>query len=259
MDYYPDYTRLTPRSARSGLAQERLFYSSARAIIFSSAWARDQALRHSTGDSEHFFVVPFGANVEPCTKAGATRDPSRSQTCHLLFLGVDWIRKRGDFAVAVMRALRHRGVLADLTIIGGGSARIPEDPAIRSTGFLDLSNSSDRRRLSAELLRAHFLIHPAAAEAYGIALCEAAAHSLPALATATGGIPTIVKHGVTGLLFSPTEGPAAYAAAVENLWRDPSAYAAMSLAARHEFQKRLNWSVAARAALDVLSSALATP
>jgi hypothetical protein len=70
MDNYPDYTRLTPRSARSGLAQERLFYSSARAILFSSAWARDQALRHSTGDSEHFFVVPFGANVEPSTSEG---------------------------------------------------------------------------------------------------------------------------------------------------------------------------------------------
>jgi len=53
--------------------------------------------------------------------------------------------------------------------------------------------------LLADLFKgAHFVFIPSRAEAYGMAFAEANAFGVPAIGTATGGIPSIIRDGFNG-------------------------------------------------------------
>jgi glycosyltransferase involved in cell wall biosynthesis len=97
---------------------------------------------------------------------------------------------------------------------------------------------------------------PAINEAYGMALLEAQALGLPALAGRQGGVPAIVEADVTGLLAAP-EDPAAFARQLELLLRDPVRRQAMGAAARQKAQDQHSLPAASahlNAALAALSA-----
>jgi glycosyltransferase involved in cell wall biosynthesis len=81
------------------------------------------------------------------------------------------------------------------------------------------------------LRAADLFVFPSHFEALGIALVEAAACGLPAVASATGGIVDVVESGGSGLLVAPGE-PQALAAALAELARDEPRRAAMGERAR---------------------------
>jgi glycogen(starch) synthase len=59
-------------------------------------------------------------------------------------------------------------------------------------------------------------------EPFGLVALEAAMMGRPVVASAVGGLPEIVEHGVSGLLVPPNDHEA-LAAAVDKILRDPSA------------------------------------
>ncbi len=74
-------------------------------------------------------------------------------------------------------------------------------------------------------------VHPAHLEAFGIAVLEAMAMRKPVVATATGGIPEIVRDGETGVLVPPGDADA-LARAVVNLLADSPRRVAFGQAGR---------------------------
>jgi glycosyltransferase involved in cell wall biosynthesis len=78
------------------------------------------------------------------------------------------------------------------------------------------------------------------------ALLEAMAAGRPVVATRVAGIPDVVEHDVNGLLV-PARDPAALAAALERLAREPETRARLAAAARATAETRLTWSAAAQA------------
>jgi glycosyltransferase involved in cell wall biosynthesis len=72
---------------------------------------------------------------------------------------------------------------------------------------------------------------PSMYEALGIALVEAAACGLPAVASRTGGIVDVVEDGRSGILVTPGDVPA-LSAALRRLVADPGGAAVMGNAAR---------------------------
>lgn len=234
------------RYARLGLAQERAALAGASLASFPSAWAVGQAVRLCGGDPARILELPWGANLpaEP-SDAEVERFLDRragSGPCALVFIGREWRRKGGDIVLATVRELERRGVACSLTLVG---CRPPEPAPASATviAALDKRDPGDAARFTALLAAAHFLFVPSRAEAYGQVFCEAAAFGLPVLATAVGGIPSIVKDGVTGLLLPPGSAAASFADAIEEALADRGRHAAMGRAARARYLECLNWRV----------------
>lgn len=81
------------------------------------------------------------------------------------------------------------------------------------------------------LKAADLFVLPSDSESLGIALIEAMACGLPAIATRVGGIPDVVEDGIDGRLIEAGD-EAGLAAAIEHLLADPAARAALARAAR---------------------------
>jgi glycosyltransferase involved in cell wall biosynthesis len=75
------------------------------------------------------------------------------------------------------------------------------------------------------------LVHPAEMEGLGVALLQAAASGVPIVASAVGGIPEIVRHGMTGLLVAPADAEA-LESAIDRLLTQPEKAREMAAAAR---------------------------
>ena len=85
---------------------------------------------------------------------------------------------------------------------------------------------------------------PSLYEPLGIVNLEAMACGTAVVASAVGGIPEVVADGETGLLVRPDD-PAALAAALNALLRDPARAAAMGLAGRKRAMSEFGWDTIA--------------
>ncbi len=229
-------------SREQSLATERAALRNASLSIFSSAWAADAAKKALPQAADRIRMIPFGANL-PEAPAAPGSGTWPNGPLKLLFLGVYWEAKGGPIAYDALLALKRAGVKAQLVVCGCEPPGGCDDPDLIREGFLDKNKPEELARLREHLRTADFLILPTRFEAYGIVLCEAAAYGLPVLATRTGGIPTIVLEGETGLLFDERNGGEHYAEAVMRLLKDADRMHRMRVAARARFERVLNWQV----------------
>ena len=93
-------------------------------------------------------------------------------------------------------------------------------------------------------------------EPMGIVNVEAMASGAPVVATRVGGVPEIVEHERTALLVAP-EDPAALAAAIERVLRDPELAARLSAAGRAAAE-RFDWTAIAGQYRDIYRRVLAS-
>lgn len=82
-------------------------------------------------------------------------------------------------------------------------------------------------------------------EAFGLVNVEAMASGIPVIASRIGGIPEIVQHGRNGLLVQEYGNPAAFAAHIVNLARDPELYRRLSRQAREDVKNQFSWKITA--------------
>jgi glycosyltransferase involved in cell wall biosynthesis len=240
LDYHDVLQGLFTWSREQSLATERAALRKAALSIFSSAWAADAAKLAMPEMAGRVRMIPFGANLpEAPASPGVGTWPQGP--LKLLFLGVFWKEKGGPVAYEALLALKRAGVSAQLVVCGCQPPPECDDQDLIREGFLDKNKPDELARLQEHLRTADFLILPTRFEAYGIVFCEAAAYGLPVVATRTGGIPTIVLDGGTGLLFDPGAGGEAYAEAIRALLLDEHRMAAMRRAARARFEQVLNW------------------
>lgn len=259
---YSDYANYSRASIEDGDRSERAALHRASLICYASEWAADDAATYYDVPRQKIRVVPYGANaVSPyanerdAVAAAARRDWS---TVRFMFLGVDWRRKGGDTAVAVVRRLNETGTKSMLTVAG---CEPPDDvrrlPFVQSVGFLSKKDDSQRQQLHQLLLQSHFLLLPTIAECFGLVFAEASAYALPSVSRAVGGVPTAVRHGRTGLLLAPGADAEAYCSALQPLLTDRDRYQAMCLEAYRDYVGRLNWAVAGAAFVTELRAAIA--
>jgi glycosyltransferase involved in cell wall biosynthesis len=127
---------------------------------------------------------------------------------------------------------------ARLAIVGEGKlrAKLERQAAMASGGKILFAGFWPPERISSLLAAATVFVLPSRQEGLGSVLLEAMAAGVPVVAASTGGIPEIVRDGVTGLLFPPGDS-AALADAVIRLLNDPMLAARLS-AAGLEFARK---------------------
>jgi glycosyltransferase involved in cell wall biosynthesis len=172
-------------------------------------------------------------------------------------VGVDWIRKAGDFAISIAELLNRQGLPTELNIVGCTPPR--EVPSyVKVHGFLSKANDLGARRLRRLFSECHFLLHPSRAECFGLALAEASAFALPSLAAHVGGTASVVADGVNGRLFSLEDPADAYCAYIRTLFASRDEYLRAAAAAYREYAERLNWTVAGRRVCELIGEAIPT-
>ena len=253
VDYYPEFERLSARSTRDVMAMGRRAAANVRLALYASEWAASSARSAFGLPLDRVAVVPFGANLEtlPSSEEVQRAIAARPRTrCRLLWVGVDWERKRGDLVVEIAQRIAAHGIPVELTVVGcrpPGDRELPE--WVQVEGFVSKRTAVGAARLAELYARAHFLVVPSNAEAFGLVYAEAAAFGVPSVATRTGGVPTVVADGETGILDDPGAGAESYAGRILALMKDRPRYEAMARAAASRSATMLNWDVAGREAV----------
>ena len=256
IDFYPAYSNLCEESIQTAHSVQRIGLQKSQLAIYSSEWAAQTAIDRYHADPDKVKVVPFGANIEGDRHIDEIRAAIESRptdTCKLLFLGVDWLRKGGDVALAVAKQLNDLGLKTELTVVGcQPSDDKPLPDFVKLLGFIAKSTLEGKQKIDRLIADAHFLILPSIADCTPIVFCEANSLGVPCISRRVGGIPTIIKDDLNGKLFDRDSDPHEYCEYIFNIFTNYSQYKELAFSAFNEYESRLNWRVAGRRVRDLL-------
>jgi glycosyltransferase involved in cell wall biosynthesis len=260
LNFYPEYTNLDKKTIENGHYLEQSAFDRSSLIIFSSDWAAETALKYYDVKPEKIAVIPFGANVieeiDENTIRESINDKLRDKIS-ILFVGVRWHQKGGDIVYEVVRQLRAKGLDIQLDIVGcQPETDEPLPDYVIPHGFLNKNNSEQWEKLKALFLNASFFVMPTKAEAYGLVFCEANAFGVPAIGTNIGGVPTIIKNNINGVLVNPQNAKEEITEIILHYSKDKQSYKDLSLNSYSEYRRRLNWQVAGTRFKNLLEQSL---
>lgn len=240
-NYHPNYRKMSPSGRDTAERLERDTIARADLLLYPSKWAAESAVKDYGADPAKVHVIPWGANLEEAPDRGSVLAERRPGPCRLLFIGVNWDEKGADVAVATLNALRARGVDAELVICGCTPAQPLEQDGLTIIPFLDKKDPAQRERMSRLYRDADFFLLPTRADCFPIVFCEAAAHGVPSIARATGGVPSAIIEGETGILVPPTGTKDDYATVIAEVFAQPERLARLKRSSRDAYETRLNW------------------
>ncbi|AXJ11109.1 glycogen synthase [Arthrobacter sp. PM3] len=161
---------------------------------------------------------------------------------------------------------------ADTPELAAETARLIEDLQSRRTGVIVVERMLPRNELIQVLSHATAFACPSIYEPLGIVNLEAMACGAAVVASATGGIPEVVDHGVTGLLveleqvtdgtgtpLDPEKFVSEFAAALTEVVSDPARARAMGAAGRRRAEDHFSWESITETTLEVYRSVLPDP
>ncbi|WP_394764437.1 glycosyltransferase family 4 protein [Phenylobacterium sp.] len=239
-DYNINFQRLSPAIKKSANALEGMAIRGAAIATFPSRWAQSSALEHFHADQETTFQIPWGANLE--ARATTPAEMRQERPWRLLFVGVDWYGKGGDTTLETIEALKARGCDVQLDIVGcAPSDPPPQIEGVTFHGFISKNTPEGRDRLEELFRRAHLFILPTRFDAFPTVIAESASYGVPTISYRTGGVPSNVLHGQTGILIEEGAPAEAFAEAIADLMSAPERYRAMANAAFRFSRESLNW------------------
>jgi glycosyltransferase involved in cell wall biosynthesis len=186
--------------------------------------------------------------------------PSRGAARRVLFVG-GWLDIKGRRVLPELwGAVRRRRPDAELTVLGTGAGAevvLPEFAAADRGSVRVVPHLADPREVRRVMDEHDLLVMPSLSEGSPLALLEAMACGLPAVAAARGGIPDLMSDGQEGRLFDPLT-PEAGAAAVVALLEDDAGRRRCGALARAR-ASQLSWDAAAARLEDAVRLAMHPP
>ncbi|WP_344612890.1 glycosyltransferase family 4 protein [Dactylosporangium salmoneum] len=153
--------------------------------------------------------------------------------------------------LAAMPAIRERHPGTRAVVVGDGDYRgtlIEESRRLKLHRAVSFPGTLDQPTLAAVLAAADAFVMPSRYEPTGTVALEAAASGAALVVASTGGLASIVEHGVTGIRF-PVGEPDGLVDAVDALLQDPMLAQTLARRAREMVRERHSWhAIAARTA-----------
>jgi len=240
-NYYAEYSNLLQRSAYMTDKLEQLAVQRAGMILHPSPWAVEGTVKTYQADPEKVHFVPFGANFGTPPPLEVVQRKKRSDTCRLLFIGVDWVRKGGEIAFETLLELEKLGVEAELIILACTPPERFKHERMQVIPYLDKRIESERQRFEELFETSDFLFLPTRSECYGMVFCEASAYGLPSITTDTGGVCGAVTNGENGFRLPLEARGREYAELIARVYKDEAGYMDLVQSSRAAFDARLNW------------------
>lgn len=213
----------------------------------------DQLIEFYDADPDRIEIVPPGVDhafFSPGHQAGARWALGTDDSPLLLFVGRIQPLKGLDVAIsALARAERDD---ARLWVVGGASGSEGSAEVERIRQLISDEGVTDRvvfrppqphHLLSTFYRAADICLVPSRSESFGLVALEAAACGVPVIASAVGGLLTLVDHGHTGFLVEGRD-PADYAGWIDLLLGDPTRARRMSVSAAAR-GRTYTWSTSA--------------
>jgi glycosyltransferase involved in cell wall biosynthesis len=205
---------------------ERRLAARTDALIAVAPWVRDDLLAMGIGRPDRWHVVPVGVDVATLLQGRVPRDAARTRLglpTEGSVIGVVGrlasIKDHHTFFEAAARVIHERPDTR-VVIAGDGELRSrleSEAKALLGDRVHFLGWVQDLPALYGAI---DIVALTSRLEGTPVSLIEAAASGTPAVATAVGGVPEVVRDGVTGLLVPPRD-PIAVAAQLLTLLDDP--------------------------------------
>ena len=237
-------------------------------ILSNSSFEKDQLVSYYGADPSRVEIVPPGVDhsiFNPAPKKEAREILNLNEQKTLLFVGRIQPLKGVDLAISTLSELEDRDTRLVLIGSPSGLEGPSEERHIRKkieelglTDRVQFVEPQPHEKLVNWYRAADVLLMPSRSESFGLVALEAAACGLPVVASAVGGLQTIVKNDLSGYLIDDRD-PWSYAAHVSKIINDSEKAEAMSKEAVKS-SKSFTWSVTAarlrRICLDLQSRSL---
>lgn len=212
-----------------------LIASSDAATAVSESLARDTARLFCPGhDPCSIEVIPNFVDTERFAPQAAAPKGHVPRAVHVSnFRPV----KRVPWLVEAF-ARATTGTKAEFVLVGDGPTRSEACEVARRLGLGARVRFLGERDALPELLSpADVFLLSSSEESFGLSALEAMSCGVPVVATEVGGVPEVIRDGVTGLL-SPADDQERYAKRIRELLFDPERARAMGAAAREDVLAR---------------------
>lgn len=243
---YPRYSQFSNKCLEEGQIIDGQAIANADLLLYTSQWAADSAIHHYGADPKKIRIVPFGANLDnpPSYESVKQSIGARLQNAriNLLFLGIDWVRKGGEYALEVVAKLNQLGFPATLHVVGVKDLPShPDQPYIIDHGFISKATPAGQQQLSELLANSHFLLLPTLADCTPVACSEANAFGVPCITSDVGGLKSIIKNEVNGHAFSHANFLNDAVSYIISLMESKAAYEELCYSAYDTYAQELNW------------------
>ncbi len=202
----------------------------ADAVLANCTAEAEQLVEFYEADPDRIEIVPPGVDhafFSPGHQGGARWALKTDDRPLLLFVGRIQPLKGVDVAVRTLAKLERDD--ARLWIVGGASGTDGNDEVRRIEGLItelglegrvEFKPPQPHHLLSTYYRAADVCLVPSRSESFGLVALEAAACGIPVVASAVGGLLTLVEHGHTGYLVE-SRNPDDYASWVDTILGDP--------------------------------------
>jgi glycosyltransferase involved in cell wall biosynthesis len=200
-------------------------------IVSSSRWLRSEARASELFRRFDVDCIPYSLDTDvfrPRDRAEARHALGLPQDGHVVLFGAERLnnyRKGFDLLTAALHGLSTRAPVT-LACVGAGGPQSRPD-----LGYVPLGEISSEETMSLAMSAANLFVCPSRAEAFGQVVLESMACGTPVIGFDVGGVPDMVRPGLTGLL-APREDVTALRAAIKSLLDDENLLMAMSAACR---------------------------
>ena len=181
-------------------------------ILSVSAFTQREMMRHNALTADRFRIFPNtldpqGASLQPKVSRSALGLPEGRMLLSVTRLASSERYKNIRSVIESLPSVLATVPDAFYVIIGDGAERKVFEELTRRMGLADkvfFPGAVSNQLLPAYYDSCDLFVLPSVKEGFGIVFLEAMSHGKPCIGARAGGVPEVIRHGVTGVLVDPS-------------------------------------------------------